>query len=472
MGKITAIVAVLLGMVNGLSALSCLQCGTFTCAPVPPCRGDITKDPCGCCDVCAKIEGEGCGGPWDISGTCSSGLTCVIDPGDPLGSFNAAGTCECPAHSTWNPCGSACPTTCETLGTNVICPEICVPGCTCDDGYVLNNGSCVLQDQCGETECPAHSSWDWCGLACPTTCENLGTNVICPKICIAGCTCDDGHVLNNGSCIPEDQCEGTEPTSEPPCPPHSEWNECGSACPATCADPSSAQPCLAVCAPRCVCVDGYVLDDGDCIPVDQCSSDGCDYEGEQYNDGDEWAVRDSPGLVCQCEGTEVVCYVIDCAPGYIHVIGRNGLWTCQRQTCPVGYVRRPGIRSCYKLVTETPSSYRAAEQQCFQEGAQLVTVKSKKIHEFLRRAARSLARADVWIGLSVDRVTEGTLTWSDGDEYIKRKRRRNNKFWAKRAVQQNTPGNDCVYMSRRDKYYWRFGNCGDERMFICEFVLA
>ncbi|XP_066276590.1 cysteine-rich motor neuron 1 protein-like isoform X1 [Branchiostoma lanceolatum] len=470
MGKILAIFAVLLGTINGLAALSCLECGTYTCTPLPLCRGDVTKDVCNCCDVCAKIAGEGCGGPWGIAGTCSRGLTCVKDPNDPLEDFQSSGTCECPAHSSWNQCGSACPTTCDNLGTNVICPEVCVPSCTCDDGYVLKDGNCILEDQCGGTECPAHSSWDPCGLACPTTCDNLGTNILCPRICIAGCACDDGYVLNNGSCIPEDQCRGpgTGPTRRPPCRPHSEWNECGSACPATCADPNPEQPCLAVCAPRCVCVEGYVMDNGNCIPVDRCGSDGCDYEGNQYNDGDEWAVRESPGLGCQCEGTEVVCYVVDCAPGYQHVIGRDGLWTCERKNeCPLGYLRpRRSVRRCYKLVT-TGASYQNAEQQCFQDGARLVTLKAKQINKWLKNKARR-AGSDMWIGLS-DKVTEKKLIWSDGDPYKKSKR---NNFWAKGAIRQNTVDKDCVYMSRRDGYRLRFGNCADERLFICEFVLG
>lgn len=41
---------------------------------------------CRCCDVCAKTEGEPCGGPGDFSGTCEPSLQCVskfpvTDPG-------------------------------------------------------------------------------------------------------------------------------------------------------------------------------------------------------------------------------------------------------------------------------------------------------------------------------------------------------------------------------------------------------
>ena len=45
---------------------------------------------CGCCDVCAKVEGEECEGDWDLYGKCDEGLTCVKkEPG-----FNVKGICE------------------------------------------------------------------------------------------------------------------------------------------------------------------------------------------------------------------------------------------------------------------------------------------------------------------------------------------------------------------------------------------
>ncbi|KAI8491980.1 hypothetical protein Bbelb_303530 [Branchiostoma belcheri] len=261
--------------------------------------------------------------------------------------------------------------------------------------------------------------------------------------------------------------EGSQNRAVEACPLESGgWNSCGTACPKTCDGRPFA--CAAVCVPRCECYYGYVLDNGNCIPEGLCnSSNGCNYEGQHYNDGDEWAVRDSPGLVCQCDGTQVVCYVVDCAPGYSHVIGRNGLWTCWRQQrCPTGYTGRG--KHCYSFV-ETPASFQDAERHCVQDGAILVRIDPKKMHVYKRlQRAASRTGSDVWIGLS-DRVTEGTLTWSNGDPY-KIKKSMRNKFWAKRAWGQNSEDKDCVYMSRRDKYRWRFGNCDDESSFICRFT--
>uniref|UniRef100_A0ACB8FS17 Uncharacterized protein n=1 Tax=Sphaerodactylus townsendi TaxID=933632 RepID=A0ACB8FS17_9SAUR len=55
----------------------------------------------------------------------------------------------CPANSYYDFCGSACATTCANLSSSSECTEPCVAGCFCQEGYVLNNGTCVLRDQCG-----------------------------------------------------------------------------------------------------------------------------------------------------------------------------------------------------------------------------------------------------------------------------------------------------------------------------------
>lgn len=72
-------------------SLSCV--GTCsTCTPVNElgCKGGTVPDDCGCCDKCAKVAGEVCGGPWDMMGKCDEGLRCDIsDPND----FNSSGKC-------------------------------------------------------------------------------------------------------------------------------------------------------------------------------------------------------------------------------------------------------------------------------------------------------------------------------------------------------------------------------------------
>ncbi|CAG2232205.1 unnamed protein product [Mytilus edulis] len=74
--------------------ITCLSCDcdyrhrdTY-CGPVPTCptTSTLVLDPCGCCQICSKIEGEVCGGPWKIYGKCTSGLNCQASvPTDTLG---------------------------------------------------------------------------------------------------------------------------------------------------------------------------------------------------------------------------------------------------------------------------------------------------------------------------------------------------------------------------------------------------
>ncbi|CAH1251931.1 CLEC18C [Branchiostoma lanceolatum] len=72
MGKLFIICIFLLGMVNGLAALSCAVCGEYECPTPPPCPANLVKDVCGCCDVCAKVKGESCGGDCLSAYRCGS----------------------------------------------------------------------------------------------------------------------------------------------------------------------------------------------------------------------------------------------------------------------------------------------------------------------------------------------------------------------------------------------------------------
>ena len=75
----------------GTQSLSCAR----TCSPCASveeleCKGGLVPDACACCNVCAKVAGEECGGPFDLKGRCDQGLRCdIADPHD----FNAHGEC-------------------------------------------------------------------------------------------------------------------------------------------------------------------------------------------------------------------------------------------------------------------------------------------------------------------------------------------------------------------------------------------
>ncbi|XP_019528807.3 cysteine-rich venom protein 6-like [Aedes albopictus] len=57
----------------------------------------------------------------------------------------------CDENKVFNQCGTACPEMCETLEHEEPepCPEICVSGCFCREGYVLDSDEkCVLPEDC------------------------------------------------------------------------------------------------------------------------------------------------------------------------------------------------------------------------------------------------------------------------------------------------------------------------------------
>ena len=63
--------------------LQCPPCDRVFCSSKRSqnlkCRGGFTVGVCNCCTVCAKVEDERCGGPWDYLGKCDRGLYCEAD---------------------------------------------------------------------------------------------------------------------------------------------------------------------------------------------------------------------------------------------------------------------------------------------------------------------------------------------------------------------------------------------------------
>ncbi|XP_068203247.1 single insulin-like growth factor-binding domain protein-2 [Palaemon carinicauda] len=84
--------------------LSCIPCREITCE-LPPrlfsCNWGLALDMCGCCYVCAKGEGEKCGGQWGWHGRCGRGLYCRVAPtptthSRPHTVYDNTGTCVRP----------------------------------------------------------------------------------------------------------------------------------------------------------------------------------------------------------------------------------------------------------------------------------------------------------------------------------------------------------------------------------------
>lgn len=78
------------GAARRLHALHCPPCEQVHCSSRRAlkllCKGGVTTGVCGCCPVCARTEGETCGGTWDYLGKCDQGLVCVPQSSDKPGS--------------------------------------------------------------------------------------------------------------------------------------------------------------------------------------------------------------------------------------------------------------------------------------------------------------------------------------------------------------------------------------------------
>jgi hypothetical protein len=74
------------GAVGKAVDMQCPPCEQIHCTPRRPnrlkCRGGVALGICNCCPVCAKVEGEMCGGAWDYLGKCDRGLVCHVTKDD------------------------------------------------------------------------------------------------------------------------------------------------------------------------------------------------------------------------------------------------------------------------------------------------------------------------------------------------------------------------------------------------------
>lgn len=103
----------LLPLSSSSSSDACGPCEPATCPPLPPrgCPLGETRDACGCCPVCARGEGEPCGGGGAGRGHCAPGMECVKSrkrrkgkAGAAAGGPGVSGVCVC--KSRYPVCGS------------------------------------------------------------------------------------------------------------------------------------------------------------------------------------------------------------------------------------------------------------------------------------------------------------------------------------------------------------------------------
>ncbi|CAI7811927.1 unnamed protein product, partial [Closterium sp. NIES-53] len=114
--------------------------------------------------------------------TCPVNAACSVVNGAAVCTCNAgysmvAGQCVVP-----NPCtGYTCP-------ANSACSNVNgVATCTCNSGYQMVNGQCVVPNPCTGYTCPANSA-----------CSNVNG--------VATCTCNSGYQMVNGQCVVPNPC--------------------------------------------------------------------------------------------------------------------------------------------------------------------------------------------------------------------------------------------------------------------------
>nr|XP_005555266.1 PREDICTED: insulin-like growth factor-binding protein 7 [Macaca fascicularis] len=103
----------LLPLSSSSSSDTCGPCEPAACPPLPPlgCLLGETRDACGCCPMCARGEGEPCGGGGAGRGYCAPGMECVKSrkrrkgkAGAAAGGPGVSGVCVC--KSRYPVCGS------------------------------------------------------------------------------------------------------------------------------------------------------------------------------------------------------------------------------------------------------------------------------------------------------------------------------------------------------------------------------
>ena len=161
-------------------------------------------------------------------------------------------------------CGCAYGTCSSPTASGGICPQICIPACTCPDGTLWddqNGGGCIAALDCGAAP-----------VACPigqTSCDGVNCTDLTsdPGNCGAcGTACSGDQSCSGGGCVSADAqlCSDTGGAY---------GSHCGCAY-GTCSSPTAnGGICPDICVPACTCPDGALWDDQygqGCIPSYDC----------------------------------------------------------------------------------------------------------------------------------------------------------------------------------------------------------
>ncbi|XP_074841635.1 SCO-spondin-like [Carettochelys insculpta] len=197
-----------------------------------PCQGDA-QEVRECHTACVP-EPAGPWSDWTPWSPCSKTCFYAVDQvgvrkrfrhchGSGQGAGHCQGTAEqeelcdtppCPVGGVWTPwtgwsqCSAPCDVGVQTRQRACSRPAYGGPECT---GPLLQTRDCNTQP-CGAL-CPApmeHRTAEECGRGggpCPRLCLDQGAGVECLSQCYEGCSCPEGLLLQNGSCVPPSQCQ-------------------------------------------------------------------------------------------------------------------------------------------------------------------------------------------------------------------------------------------------------------------------
>nr|XP_025710050.1 IgGFc-binding protein-like [Callorhinus ursinus] len=257
--------------------------------PLAPCHALLPPEPF--FQACVADMGRAGGNRKVLCAFLQAYVAACQTAGADMRPWRAPSFCpmRCLHNSHYSLCVNPCPAACPGVQEVVQLPTPCAEGCECEDGFFPAGRDCVPADHC---PCFHHGQYfppgqtvliQNCSSSC--TCQ-LGEGVACvpfscpvEEVCgitdgVLGCRLQATLAPVPSSVAPplvSPPFPPLLPSPSPQCPENSRFVPCGSACPATCANPAAPDHCSHPCAPTCQCLPGYLLLGGRCVPRDHCS---------------------------------------------------------------------------------------------------------------------------------------------------------------------------------------------------------